>query len=506
MSDKLFIGQNAGAISVPPKFDAITKVIIDLDGTNIIEAGTDGGRVFEVSCPYGTQQMANNLLAAMSGYQYQPVTAEEVLTDPALELGDAMTIGGAYSIIAQRNVDFDALMAMELAAPGQEEIESEYPYVSQQQSETDRKIAQTYSEISKTAKEIGLRVQGVENQYAELKVTVDGVTVTGPDGSTMINGGKVTTDELEVNAANIKGQLTASQINTDGLTVNAANITGSLTVGQLPSNVATDSDIPTRTSDLYNDSGYQTRSGVVSIIDGTVTADYVEALEVAAATLRGRTIYVQNYSGSSVGYISTSSADTGGSAIDINSYGAGRFVANSNLYFSGAGVVLQLGGGNIQCGRSIVASNDNTYNLGSSGIRWANAYVASGVINSSDRNQKTDISYDLSKYDAIFDALKPASFKFIDGTSGRTHTGFISQDVEDSLAPCGLTSLDFATFIKSPKEDKEGQVIEGEYIYGLRYEEIIALCVKRIQDNDKKIAALEKTIAELTKEVDGIGG
>lgn len=506
MSDKLFIGQNAGTISVPPKFDAITKVIIDLDGTNIIEAGTDGGRVFEVSCPYGTQQMANNLLAAMSGYQYQPVTAEEVLTDPALELGDAMTIGGAYSIIAQRNVDFDALMAMELAAPGQEEIESEYPYVSQQQSETDRKIAQTYSEISKTAEEIGLRVQGVENQYAELKVTVDGVTVTGPDGSTMINGGKVTTDELEVNAANIKGQLTASQINTDGLTVNAANITGSLTVGQLPDSVAEKSDIPTRTSDLTNDSGYQTRTGVVNIIDGTVTADYVEALEVAAATLRGRTIYIQNNYGSSVGYISTSSADTGGSAIDINSYGAGRFVANSNLYFSGAGVVLQLGGGNIQCGRSIVASNDNTYNLGSSGIRWANAYVASGVINSSDRNYKTDINYDLAKYDAIFDALKPASFKFVDGTSGRTHTGFISQDIEDSLAPCGLTSLDFATFIKSPKEDKEGQVIEGEYIYGLRYEEIIALCVKRIQDNDKKIAALEKTIAELTKEVDGIGG
>ena len=491
MSDSVFVGTKAGGLETSPQFEPISKIILLVDSENYYEAGNDTGRTLEITCPYGTQAMANNLLSSLGGYAYQPATATDALIDPAAELGDAVTVGGVYTVLAQMDTTFDSLMTADIGAPGQEEIESEYPYVSQQQSETDRKIAQTYSEINKTSEEIGLRVQGIENQYAELKVTVDGVTVTGPDGSTMINGGKVTTNDLEVNAANIQGQLTANQINTDGLTVNAANITGSLTIGQLPSNVATDSDIPTRTSDLTNDSGYQTRSGVVSIINGTVTADYVEALEVAAATLRGRTIYVQNYSGSSVGYISTSSADTGGSAIDINSYGAGRFVANSNLYFSGAGVVLQLGGGNIQCGRSIVASNDNTYNLGSSGIRWANAYVASGVINSSDRNYKTDINYDLAKYDAIFDALKPASFKFIDGTSGRTHTGFVSQDIEDSLAPCGLTSVDFATFIKSPKVDEDGKVIEGEYVYGLRYDELIALMVAQIQSLKKRVADLE---------------
>lgn len=491
MSDSVFVGTRAGGLETSPQFEPISKIILLVDSENYYEAGNDTGHTLEITCPYGTQAMANNLLSSLGGYAYQPATATDALIDPAAELGDAVTVGGIYTVLAQMDTTFDSLMTADIGAPGQEEIESEYPYVSQQQSETDRKIAQTYSEINKTSEEIGLRVQGIENQYAELKVTVDGVTVTGPDGSTMINGGKVTTDELEVNAANIKGQLTASQINTNGLTVNAANITGSLTIGQLPDSIAEKSDIPTNTSDLYNDSGYQTRSGVVNIIDGTVTADYVEALEVAAATLRGRTIYVQNYSGSNVGYISTSSADTGGSAIDINSYGAGRFVANSNLYFSGAGVVLQLGGGNIQCGRSIVASNDNTYNLGSSGIRWANAYVASGVINSSDRNYKTDINYDLAKYDAIFDALKPASFKFIDGTSGRTHTGFVSQDIEDSLAPCGLTSVDFATFIKSPKVDEDGKVIEGEYVYGLRYDELIALMVAQIQSLKKRVADLE---------------
>lgn len=490
MSDSVFVGTKAGGLETSPQFEPISKIILLVDSENYYEAGNDTGRTLEITCPYGTQAMANNLLSSLGGYAYQPATASDALIDPAAELGDAVTVGGVYTVLAQMDTTFDSLMTADIGAPGQEEIESEYPYVSQQQSDINRQIAQTRSEISKTSEEIGLRVDGLENQYTELKVTVDGVTVTGPDGSTMINGGKVTTDELEVNAANIKGQLTASQINTNGLTVNAANITGSLTVGQLPDSVAEKSDIPTNTSDLYNDSGYQTRSGVVSIINGTVTADYVEALEVAAATLRGRTIYIQNNSGSSVGYISTSSADSGGSAIDINSYGAGRFEANGNLHFNGNGTVLELVSGYIGCGRTLRPASTSC-DLGTSGWLWGDIYATNGTINTSDRNRKTDISYDMSRYEAIFDALKPANFKMIDGTSGRTHTGFISQDIEDALAPCGLTSIDFATFIKSPKVDEDGKVIEGEYVYGLRYDELIALMVTQIQSLKKRVADLE---------------
>lgn len=489
MSD-LYVGERAAGISVPPKFDAISKIVLLVDDENYYEAGDDTGRTLELICPYGTQEMANNILASVSGYQYQPVTATDALADPAVELGDSMTVGGAYSIVAQREIDFGLLLPMGLAAPGQEEIESEYPYVSQQQSDINRQIAQTRSEISKTSEEIGLRVDGLENQYTQLKVTIDGVTIEGSGGTTLIDGGKIDADELHVNAANINGKLTANQIDATNLKVNAANITGSLTIGQLPSNVATNSDIPTRTSDLTNDSGYQTRSGVVSIVNGTVTADYVEALDIAAATLRGRTIYIQNNSGSSVGYISTSSADSGGSAIDINSYGAGRFVADGNLHFSGRGTVLELVSNYIGCGRTLRPASTSC-DLGTSSWLWGDIYATNGTINTSDRNRKTDISYDMSRYEAIFDALKPANFKMIDGTSGRTHTGFISQDIEDALAPCGLTSIDFAAFIKSPKVDEDGKVIEGEYVYGLRYDELIALMVTQIQSLKKRVADLE---------------
>lgn len=50
--------------------------------------------------------------------------------------------------------------------------------------------------------------------------------------------------------------------------------------------------IPTKTSQLENDSGYENATGIVSIIDGTVNADYVNALEinVKAANITGKLI------------------------------------------------------------------------------------------------------------------------------------------------------------------------------------------------------------------------
>lgn len=513
MNGKHYIGAKAQTANNVYTYPPVSKVILIVDDENIFEAGTDDGFVLEKECPYATQAMADNLLAMLQGYEYQSIEADAARITPTAELGDGITVNGIYTQLAYKNIRFGNAAVVDVAAPGSVEAEHEYQQEGSTSSNTNWKLAQTYSRISKTAEEIRLevaqtvgelsasfdvqlqsitgRIDGLDGEYTELKLTLDGLTITDSEtGTTKIDGGSIDATNLNVSAANITGQLTASQINTTGLKVDAANVTGTLTIGQLPDDVATENDIPTRTSDLTNDSGYQTRSGVVSIIDGTVTADYVEALEVAAATLRGRTIYIQNNSGSSVGYISTSSADSGGSAIDINSYGAGRFEANGNLHFNGNGTVLELVSGYIGCGRTLRPASTSC-DLGTSSWLWGDIYATNGTINTSDRNRKTDISYDMSRYEAIFDALKPASFKMVDGTSGRTHTGFISQDIEDALAPCGLTSIDFATFIKSPKVDEEGKVIEGEYLYGLRYDELIAPMVAQIQSLKARVAALE---------------
>ena len=69
-------------------------------------------------------------------------------------------------------------------------------------------------------------------------------------------------------------KISADRLDIEGKTLNikvaSTNIVGGLTIGQLPSNVATRENIPTDVSQLSNGAGYQTSSGVVSIIDGRI--------------------------------------------------------------------------------------------------------------------------------------------------------------------------------------------------------------------------------------------
>lgn len=143
--------------------------------------------------------------------------------------------------------------------------------------------------------------------------------------------------------------------------------------------------------------------------------------------------------------------------------------------------------------------------LGHGNAKWSAVYATSSAIVTSDRNLKTDIKSFTEAYEELFFDLSPSVFKFKDGDSGRIHTGFISQDVEEKLAVNGLSSFDFAGFCKDPKTkiiiDDDGTerevVVEGEYVYSLRYEEFIALnthmiqkIYPRIDEHDAKINAL----------------
>jgi hypothetical protein len=111
-----------------------------------------------------------------------------------------------------------------------------------------------------------------------LKVAAANITGT-------LTASQIDVQNLKVAAGNITGKLTAGQIDATNLKVSAANVTGTLTIGQLPSTVAETSDIPTKTSQLTNDSKYQTESGVTTIVKGVVTTDYVNALGVYASEL-----------------------------------------------------------------------------------------------------------------------------------------------------------------------------------------------------------------------------
>lgn len=136
--------------------------------------------------------------------------------------------------------------------------------------------------------------------------------------------------------------------------------------------------------------------------------------------------------------------------------------------------------------------------LGTPSYKWNQIYSTSGTINTSDRNLKKDIeSLDDKQTKEFVMKLNPVSYKFKDGESGRTHTGLIAQEVEETLYDIGLSEKDFAGLCKDKKvvDDKE----TDEYLYGLRYEEFISPLIKMVQLQQKEIEDLKVRIETLEK-------
>ena len=391
MSDKLFVGLGVTSVEDNGTLPPISRVTLMVDDNNAITAGDDTGREIVADCPFATQEMVNAILSRLKGYQYHAYTASDAGIDPAVELGDAVTVGGIYSVVSR--IEDDGTGYPSIAAPGEAELEDEYPSVGPVTQTFNRQLAETRSLISKTSEEILLKVEneleglsssfsvqlqqiqsqvtGLNGQVSSITQKVDNITLSVSNGSTSssislsVGGVTVSSQTIQMNGlvtftglangtttidgACIKtGTIEASRIDTDSLYVNAANITGSLVIGQLPDNVATTGDIPDKVSELENDEGYQTERGVVTIIDGTVDADYVNALGIRARYLQGETVQLLSSRGSLVGtmdIVNTNSGD--GLTIGTNRGGIRIETGQSgNIYISsGHGPFLMLGYG-----------------------------------------------------------------------------------------------------------------------------------------------------------------
>ena len=387
-------------LDTSPSLAPVSKVILAVDSENAYIAGDDTGRTIEVTCPYGTQEMANNILAALSSYTYTPAMAQDAILDPAAEIGDGLTMGGVYTVLAQSTLTFDGLMTSDAGAPGQAEQESEYKYQSPVIADIKWQLAETRSLISKTSEEILLqvenelkglsssfsvqlqqitaRVDGLEGDFTEVSVTLDGLTVTDGSGTTKIKGDRVETENLYVNAANISGTLTANQI----------NLTGSITWGDL----ASDAQNQVTSAQSTASSAYQlasTANGTANAVGNTVSAwTYPGSTMINGQMLMTGTVMASKLLGGTVGLLASDQTVVG--SLDIaytttgiglgmtSNYGGMRLQASGgNVYVqSGYGPFLQLGvgssGGTAICqfgGGPLVLSADSFgSSLPSSGV------------------------------------------------------------------------------------------------------------------------------------------
>ena len=165
-----------------------------------------------------------------------------------------------------------------------------------------------------------------------------------------------------------------------------------------------------------------TRFGIFS--DSTSNRLYINANYIRSGTIDADII--------------TLGSDWGGFKCALGSDGTGRYTygakmygSNEEFYFiaTNAGVRMQSDGESfVVTSTRIVASTD--------------------IDTSSDRRLKNNISSDLDRYIPFFMRLQPSVYRFNSGRSGRFHTGFIAQEVEDALRDSGLSTQDFAGLVK----------------------------------------------------------
>ena len=219
--DKTYLGRRLAEFSPGIASQPITKVeLLDENGDVVGVSGSDTGRTLTALQPDGTNAMAASILAKVSGYTHIGYEGSKALLDPAVEIGDAVTVDGHYVPLIALDMTFDPLLAPDISAPDADELDDEYPYKSPTQRQIERNMAKTRSLITKTSEEIMLKVEGIDGKYTEVKTTLDGLTVTDQSGTTKIKGSSIETESIAANS-----------ISADKL-----NLTGAITFGDLDAN------------------------------------------------------------------------------------------------------------------------------------------------------------------------------------------------------------------------------------------------------------------------------
>lgn len=353
MSDKFFVGMGITASENNGKRKPISRVTLWLDDSNCLTAGDDTGAELQADCPHATQAMVDSILAQVKGYQYQAYNAEEANIDPSAELGDGVTVDGMYSVISR--MDDDGSGYAGLSAPGEDELENEYPSAGPMTQEFNRQLAQTRSTISKTTEQIRLEVAGLEDTVSVTVDLLDGLTVTDSAGVVKIKGGMVTADGLHVNSANIDGTLKADQI----------ELTGSISFQDLDASTqSTINNASTTASSAYgiaasaNSNASSALNNLALLANGQYQGGtFIDGKNLYAPNLYGDTINLMDGSSYLVGSISLIPSATW--AMDISSNLSLRMSAAGNVYMTNGNAWLQMVGSNLTLSGNVIVSSHN---------------------------------------------------------------------------------------------------------------------------------------------------
>ena len=243
MSSSVNILRNMVSFEKAEQFDGFSKVIIIVSDEVEYSAGTDTGRTLTLNCPWGTQEIANNILQSVKGFQYQPMTAENALVDPSVEIGDGISANGVYSGVYSLETKFNSNLPTTVSAPADEELYEEHTYVPKSEREVTRKFLDFQSQFriqdGKISAEVEERKSDTKRIRATLEVQADQITakVNKNDGSSSTFGwaletaswrifsGSNTVLKADKNGLEVKGVIRATSGEIGGFKITSNSLT-----------------------------------------------------------------------------------------------------------------------------------------------------------------------------------------------------------------------------------------------------------------------------------------
>ena len=233
----------------------VSKVTIGYDSEHVYSVGSDTGyEIIQSNNPYATQALAELMYSRINGVTYAPFESTGCIYDPAVEMGDGVVIGTDISSIMYNetrtlNVGFSA----DVAAPGRDEMEDEYPYQTFEQKtkyiveSLNHDIVQNRTSIEQTQEKVAIIAEGVSDEDGNISVRsafeIDKKDITlsaGVDehghaiGKITFNSGTV-----EINSTNFTltdtGVITCSAGNIGGIHISSSGIYSGSKVNYLDS-------------------------------------------------------------------------------------------------------------------------------------------------------------------------------------------------------------------------------------------------------------------------------
>ena len=363
------------------------------------------------------------------------------------------------------------------------------------------------------------KIEDTNKNVNELSITAEGLSAEIANAKGDITQLGATADGLAARISSAEGDITQLGATADGLSARISSNEGSITNltadvngirTQVSGKIGT-SEAQTLIDQSLNGITLAATSGETGTVfnlmyDGAVLAStgsvdlYVDAVNVygtlTAERLQGGSIRILDDDGNRCGTIYSTYASSADTKIEIDSdaielggddgsvFIGSRWDRSTKAYY--ASIEVDGYSQEVQIKGDVIPNADATYSLGSRNFVWDAIYCSTDTLNGSDRNIKNSIEALPEKYVRMFDIVEPRRYKLNSGTSGRFHTGFIAQEVEDAMRACGIGSQEFAGWAAAKRED-------GSETYFLRYSEFIPILWAKVREQEKRLKRLEGT-------------